>query len=475
MSETTTSAESAVVDLIAGSFMGAAGGTINSIVPTSEEMPVAEKFEFDADFQTKIAALAMRDNEFMRRAAHLLKPDYFENIGEATMIGVLLSHFEKYHEIPDPSALGTVIKEALAKGIIRRDIAPLAIGAVKLLRAESLANRAYAEEKLAEFARHQAVSQAILASVTLLEKKKFPQIEAAIKQAIEIGINEEGDAYDYFKRAAIRSEMRADKIAGKMPPTGITTGIHRMDELLFHKGWGRRELATIMGGAKSGKTTALINFAKAASLHGNHVLYVTLEVGAAIVEERLDACVTDTLMKELTTNFKSVEAKLNALAARAGNLLIHEYASGTFKASMLRALLERYRSKGTNFDLVVVDYADIMAPEFRTDDSIQNSKSVYIDLRAIMFEFNCAGLTATQTNRDGHKATVAKAEHVSEDFNKVRTVDLMISINVTDEERKNGRARLYFAASRNQESGFTIVIKQNLAMMKFVESVIGVE
>ena len=84
-------------------------------------------------------------------------------------------------------------------------------------------------------------------------------------------------------------------------------------------------------------------------------------------------------------------------------------------------------------------------------------------------------LTATQTNREGHKATVAKAEHVSEDFNKVRTVDLMISINKTEEEAKKGIARLYFAASRNQEDGFTIIIKQNLEMMKFVESVIGEE
>ena len=84
-------------------------------------------------------------------------------------------------------------------------------------------------------------------------------------------------------------------------------------------------------------------------------------------------------------------------------------------------------------------------------------------------------LTATQTNREGYKSAVAKAEHVSEDFNKVRTVDLMISINKTEEEAARGEARLYFAASRNQESGFTIVIKQNLAMMRFIEEVIRVE
>lgn len=164
---------------------------------------------------------------------------------------------------------------------------------------------------------------------------------------------------------------------------------------------------------------------------------------------------------------------------------MHEYPSGTFSPNQLRQLVQRYKTPGRNpdgslrppikFDLIVVDYADIMAPNYRTNDAIENSKSVYVDLRAIAFEENAAVLTATQTNREGFKSTVAKAEHVAEDFNKVRTVDLMISINKTEEEAARGESRLYFAASRNQESGFTVVIKQNLSMMKFIEDVVRIE
>ena len=86
-----------------------------------------------------------------------------------------------------------------------------------------------------------------------------------------------------------------------------------------------------------------------------------------------------------------------------------------------------------------------------------------------------AVLSATQTNRDGFKSTVAKAEHVAEDFNKIRIADLVISINVTDEERAANEARLYFAASRNQESGFTIFIKQDISRMQFITSIVKVE
>jgi replicative DNA helicase len=180
-------------------------------------------------------------------------------------------------------------------------------------------------------------------------------------------------------------------------------------------------------------------------------------------------------MKDLTASVKSVEAKLEALKARAGRLDTAEYPSGTLSPSMLKALLETHRAKGRRYDMVVVDYADIMRPDDRTDNVIENSKTIGLGLRAIAFDFDCAVLTATQTNREGFKATVAKAEHVAEDFNKIRTADLVISINKTEEEAKKGEARLYFAASRNQESGFTIIIKQDLSRMKFVESVIAVE
>ncbi|MEO9497667.1 MAG: hypothetical protein ABJG42_24550, partial [Vibrio splendidus] len=121
-----------------------------------------------------------------------------------------------------------------------------------------------------------------------------------------------------------------------------------------------------------------------------------------------------------------------------------------------------------------VDYADIMAPDIYTQNEIENSKQIWLGLRAIAQIENAAMITATQTNRTGFKNTTAKAEDVAEDFNKIRIADLVISINRTDEERDRGEARLYFAASRNQSGEFSISIKQDLARMSFIDGVIGI-
>ncbi len=469
MSGESSEAEESVARMIGDSF---SGETSSEDDPPELEK---EKFEFDPLFQTQIAALAMRDDAFMRSVGHLLDPDYFENIAEATIISIVRKHYEKYRTVPTGSVMPMLIRENIQNSIIRRDIAQLVVEQWKVLRDKKLSDREYVEDKIAEFARHQAVGNAIYKSVDLLQKKKFDRIEETVREAINVGKNVEGKTYEYFSEVTNRSEERYDKLSGKMPPTGITTGILRMDERLYHKGWGRKELASIMGGAKSGKTTALINFAKAASVHGHHVLYVTLEVSARIIAERLDACLTDTMVNDLNMKVKDVEAKVKAISSKAGRLDLVEYPSGSMSPNDLRDYLDRQKSKGIDYDLVVVDYADIMRPNFRTTDPIENMKTIYVDLRAIAFDYNVAMLTATQTNREGHKATVAKMEHVSEDFNKVRTVDLMISINRTADEAKRNEARLYFAASRNQETGFTLIIKQNLGMMKFVEAVIGEE
>lgn len=474
MSDANTIAEKSAAEMIGRAFEAE---THPTPTPTAAEPTVldegTEQFDFDADFQTRVATLTCRSIDFTNRVGHLVKPQYFEDAGVGLLVKLALAYYQRNRGLPDKVLMADIVKRARAANTIKKDMIPVVLDAFKRVYLhDDVTGREYVEERIVEFARHQATTAAILKSVELVQRGEFDKVEKYIKEAVEIGVNEDGGAYDYFSNISLRTAERLDDASGVKPPRGITTGHLKLDEILYHRGWGRKELATIMGGAKAGKTTALIGFAKAAVQAKFNVLYVSLEVSAKIISDRLDASVSDTLMKELGKHIRDIESKVAALEATSGKFKIHEYPSGTFTPNQLRALLDRYEAQGLKFDLVVVDYADIMAPNFRYNDVIENSKSIYVDLRAIAQQKDVAMLTATQTNREGFKATVAKAEHVAEDFNKVRTVDLMISINITDEERSKGEARLYFAASRNQESGFTLFIKQDIAKMKFIESII---
>lgn len=454
-----------------------------SAVPVIEEDPIttavpAPKFEFDSEFQTKIAALCVRDTTFAQRVDGLVQPAYFENGVEAAWVSVASRYYAKYKRIPaDSTVYAKLIKDDIASKLYDAAFAGLMVSHYKtVLLTTDVSDRDFVVDEVATFARHQAVSAAILESVTHLDRRDFAKIDALLRRSLDVGVNQDGDIYDYGEQLDARTQERRDRAAGKLPPTGITTGYDMINSALYHKGWGRGELSVIMGGAKAGKTTALIDFSLRAVEAGFNVLYLTLEVAARIIAERCDANISDTPVMELNGFATTVESRVQSFfSSTGGRFVVKEFPSGSATVSDIRRMVERFKSRGVIFDMVVVDYADIMAPERYSDNAQENSKNIYVNLRGMAMTEKFAVLTATQTNREGHKSSVAKAEHIAEDFNKVRIADVLISINKNDEERASGQCRLFFAASRNQPGGFSIRVEQELNKMKFVKKCVGFE
>lgn len=437
-----------------------------------------ETFKFDEHFQAKIAALTIRDTTFMQQVDGLILPEYFENQADACLANIAIRYFKKYKKVPADTAMyGTLIRLDITAKIIKVEMARIVVARLQELWKVDISDRDFIAEQVATFARYQAVSKEILKSVEKLEMHDFDNISKALTKALGVGVNRDGGSYDYGAMIDARTEKRVDKAAGKLDPTGISTGYPAFDKHLYHRGWGRRELSVLMGGAKAGKTTALIDFGinAAGHLHRYNVLYITLEVSAEIIAERMDANISDQIIMELGEHIHDVKEKVLRWKDRSGVFKIQEFPAGTMTVADLRRVIEKDKMAGVVYDLVVVDYADLMAPERFTESITENSKSVYTALRSLAMMEGFAMLTATQTNREGAKAAVAKVTDIAEDFNKVRIADIIISINKTEEERSLGQARLYFAACRNQASGFSIRISQDLERMKFITKVLGAE
>lgn len=437
--------------------------------------PVTTKYDFDLNFQEQIVTFMVRDTNFAMRGKDLVLPEYFTEEASQILVRITQAHVKTYRSCPGVKLMPMLIKDAVAAKQLRKDVIPDVTKLVKRIVLGSLANPEFVLDRISDFAKHQAIEKAIMESVGFLEKGEWAKIEKGMRSALTVGDVNEGQDYNYFEEIESRTQRREDIKAGKLVKAGITTGYTAMDALLYHGGWGRKELSCIMGPAKSGKSQALGDFCKNASIAGFNVLYVSLEVAKEIIAERMDAALSNTLMRELHKDPDLVEADIRRLESSSGVLRLQDRPSGTFKPSHLTAMLDNYRSQGITFDLVAVDYADIMAAEYRSDDQRENLRTIYIDLRAIAHEYNIALLTATQTNREGAKSVTAKATDVGDDWNKARTVDILIGINATDAEKKAGEARLYWALSRNTADGFSLRIKQDRERMQFITKVLGKE
>lgn len=433
-------------------------------------------YEFDSDFQQKIVALLVRDTPFAQLTDGLIRPEFFESAGNAALVAVVTRYFARYKKAPgDKTTLTSVMRDAIRDRVLPSEIAKLALAVVPAIYETDVSDREYVADQCATFARHQAVSKAILDSVDLVEKRDFDAIGVSLRKALDTGVQVTGGAYDYAEMVKVRTQERKDRAAGIRPPTGITTGYTVLDDYLYHKGWGRKELSVLMGGAKAGKSMGMISFGVNAIAAGYRTLYVTLEVASGIIAERMDANISERAMFELGLHPHEVEEKVAEFMSKAAPFIIHEFPTGTMRPSDLRRLLEHYKAQGITFDLVIVDYADLMAPERVTDNIQENSKSVYVNLRGMAMQEGFAVLTATQTNREGAKKAVATMTDVAEDFNKIRIADIVISINKSEEEARMNQARLFFAASRNQRSGFTVRIEQDVDRAKFISKILGEE
>jgi hypothetical protein len=116
-------------------------------------------------------------------------------------------------------------------------------------------------------------------------------------------------------------------------------------------------------------------------------------------------------------------------------------------------------------DIIIVDYADILKPEEKSDAERHKLDRIWKGLKALAHERHCLVITATQTNKTTMDKPNMKQGDVSEDARKLGHVDAMIGINQTDVEKANGVSRIVVTAQRYE--GFSMlsqaIILQQLA------------
>jgi replicative DNA helicase len=438
--------------------------------------------QFDDAFQEQLAAHYLRDDVFVQMAGSLVSPDHFQNETLAVLVSVQAEYLQRYDACCTLKTFIQVLKRMVAAKRVKiaddQELKRL-LGAIWK---DPLADRAFVVDTIAEFARTQALSNATIVIADALDKDDMVAINKALsvlEEAKGVGVVDGQRAVDFKATLQARLTMRVARATGTMTYGGITTGLKDLDKCLTpHSGWGRGELSILMGPPKSGKTAALLTFAKNAAEAGQNVYYASCEVSDVILTDRIDANISGVPLKEIDTRINDVDTSVSAWASSSttGQLIVEHFPIRTLKVTDLKRILKRFESQGIVFDLVVVDYGDILSPEDRTIDKRFQLSQIFQDLRAIATTMNVALLTATQTNKEGTKKAarnVTDGTDVAEDYEKVRTADVLITINATPEDRSNGQVVLYFSEMRNAESGLRLRYSQDITCMRFLIDFLG--
>jgi len=135
-----------------------------------------------------------------------------------------------------------------------------------------------------------------------------------------------------------------------------------------------------------------------------------------------------------------------------GKLRMVTTPTDVMNVQMIKAQLELWKDQnGFIPDVIVVDYADIMAPEPGQREFRHQQNTTWKALRSLSIELNICLITATQTDARAYTAGLLNLSNFSEDKRKYAHVTSMIGLNQTPEEKVRGIMRINQLLAREDE------------------------
>lgn len=239
----------------------------------------------------------------------------------------------------------------------------------------------------------------------------------------------------------------------------------------------REDFVAYLASMKAGKTFTLIDAGVEAMKAGLKVVFFSLEMSRDNMIKRFWLALSGQVPEDIEISYPyfeevdddkyvikhkkitkkkssilNIEKKQKALRRlfRGGDLKIFAEPAYSMTVEKLEMKLDDLQHEGYVADVIIVDYADIMAPSDSRSDYRNQIDGIWKRLRALAQKKKAVVFTASQTNR-GALNREAEAEDIAEDIRKLAHVTSMVSISRTKVCKKNNIAIFSQLAVREGE------------------------
>jgi hypothetical protein len=132
-------------------------------------------------------------------------------------------------------------------------------------------------------------------------------------------------------------------------------------------------------------------------------------------------------------------------------LRLSVHANSSINVAGVVGVLDVWEREGWVPDIIVIDYADILAPPQGVQDTRDQINGTWKALRSLSQQNHTCVVTATQSDAASYTANTMSRGNFSDDRRKLDHVTAMIGINATAEEQELGVQRLNFVKRREDE------------------------
>lgn len=374
------------------------------------------------------------NEDYARRVIAFLKPEYFTDRVHKSIFETIHDHIMKYNSQPSVEALKLEVAgiDNLNESAFY-DVSEY----VSTMKPDPDASLDWLMDTSEEFCKDRAIYNALIESVRIVDEKgeghlSRGSIPKLLADAVAVSFNTQ-IGHDYFEDAPERYDFLHRK-ESKVP-----FDLHYLNNIT-KGGVSVKTLNIIMASTGVGKSMVMCHMASANLIHGKNVLYITLEMAAERISERIDVNLLDVTFDQLEMIPKQQYLKMvkDKWDKTPGKLIVVEYPPTAASAATFRALLDELKLK-KNFvpEIIYVDYLNLASSSRIKMGANVNSytyvKSIAEELRGLAVEFSLPIISATQTNRGGFENSDIDLNDTSESFGLPMTVDFMIAL-ITDEE-----------------------------------------
>lgn len=414
--------------------------------------------EFSANFRFELRILrALYSNkELFARTHGLLRPDDFSDVIIRMLFSILSEFFATYSELPDIESLLRLAKQRFQESCEELDIQALA---------HSLANLEIKEEtpfvidEILRIVREKRLKAVLYEAIKHLENKEIEMAEHRLSTLAQPVYGRFERGHDFFSEIDKRLEKRRIGTRKSFPT------LYSSLDIAANGGLRAGELGVVVGIPGLGKSTFLQNLTFNFILQAYKVLYISTEQSEQELGTRFDVMFSNIELRALKEKDSVVKAQLEKFVGQRLKLVLKQFVPCTMSE------LTGYLSVlGEDFDILIVDWADMVIPTKRYSERRFELAQIFQDLKDLASKSSVVVWTATQADSRAIGKRRLDLKNLSESkIGKGAIPDLIVGIAQNSEDRERGILRCSIIKSRftSEISRFNLVFNfENLRLIQ---------
>ena len=403
------------------------------------------ELDFSNDIVEKLLVKrALTDKNWLDILANVYDKRWFkvENLG--LVLKLILNYYKKYNSIPNIPVIIALIKKYIEKNQeLELKVSDISLLLSDITSLDFNISDDIINQNLKEFIRRNAFYNSLYDNAELLEKspenyqkvvdkclENFDRVQKITFNDADLGLN-------YFDLQSMSDHWNYVK----NPEAKIKTGWDSIDE--YTNGGFLKDgkmLALIMAQAGLGKSVFLSNLAVNFLKQNMSVVVISLEMSQDVYATRFDAHISHTDINKLKDNEETAVNKIKSFYEKypKANLYIKEYPPRSIRPSDIQIYLENLKNSGKHFDVIIIDYLNLVLAQNNSDNMFKDGLAVSEKLRALSYIFKCPVISAVQSNTEGMNSETIGMENISESRGIAHTADFIAALYQLDTDRENG-------------------------------------